>query len=315
MVSGRYLLNRLSFSLVTLFLSTSVAFFILNVIPGDLAYRILGEFATPERLAELRAQLGLNESIALRYVKWLAALIQGDLGDGAFSGQPVANEVLRRLPVTLELAIAASLFGMIFGIPIGLLSAIKPGSMTDSIVRPLSILGLAVPSFWIALMVLIFPSLLWNYSPPRYASLLENPRDNLQLMMPAAAILGLAFMASVARLTRTSMLEVIREDFMRTARAKGLRSRDVILKHGLRNALIPVITLSSLQFATVLGGTVIIESIFSLPGLGSMVIRSIVVRDFPLLQGFVVLMVVVYVTVNLAVDVFASLLDPRIRLD
>ena len=132
---------------------------------------------------------------------------------------------------------------------------------------------------------------------------------------PAAAILGLAFMASVARLTRTSMLEVIREDFMRTARAKGLRSRDVILKHGLRNALIPVITLSSLQFATVLGGTVIIESIFSLPGLGSMVIRSITVRDFPLLQGFVVLMVVVYVTVNLAIDVFASLLDPRIRLD
>ena len=199
------------------------------------------------------------------------------------------------------------------GIPSGVLSAVRPGGFADFIVRPISILGIAAPSFWIALLVLLTPSLLWDYAPPRYTPIWESPISNLQLLLPAAAIVGFVFMAGISRLTRTTTLEVMREDYVRTAYAKGLRERTVIYRHALRNAMIPVITLVSLQFAALLGGTVIIETIFSLPGLGQHMIFSIERRDYPMVQGFVVFIVFVYVTVNLMVDLTVGFMDPRIR--
>ena len=192
--------------------------------------------------------------------------------------------------------------------------ALRPDSPFDWIVRPLTIVGLALPSFWIGLLVLLTPSTLWSYAPPRWVPLLEDPLTNLQLMLPAAAILGTALMASVSRISRTSMMEVLREDYVRTARAKGVTEYTVVVRHALRNALIPVATLTTLQFASLLGGTVIIESIFTLPGLGTMAIAAINLRDFAVVQGFVVFMVLVYVTVNMLMDIMVSFLDPRVRL-
>lgn len=311
---ARYITHRLLFAVVTLLLTTSMAFFILNALPGDTAHRMLGDFATPNRLAQVRAQLGTDRPLLVRYVDWLGDLLRLDLGASVFSNKSVGDEIVRRLPVTLELAILAVIFSIIVAFPAGMVSAIYPGRLADAIVRPLSIIGLALPSFWVGLLLLQLPSLWWNYAPPRYVSLIEDPRQNLQLMVPAAFTIGLAFAASISRLVRAAMLEVLREDYVRTAWAKGLTGQTVIVRHALRNALIPVLTLIGLQFALLLGGTVITENIFSLPGIGTMALNAINVRDFPVVQGFVVMMVVVYVAVNLLVDILASMLEPRIRL-
>ena len=314
MISYEYILQRLLLAMISFTLATSAAFFILNAIPGDIAYQILGDFATLEKLAELRAQLGIDKPLPQRYVEWLGNLLQLDLGNSVFSNQPVVSELRRRMPVTMELAVLAAGMSPFIGLPAGIITALRPNTLTDSIVRPASILGIAMPSFWTGLLVLMVPSLLWNYAPPRWVPILEDPLTNLRLMLPAASIIALGFTASLSRLSRTTMLEVMREDYIRTARAKGVSEFTVTMRHALRNALIPVMTLMSLQFAVLLGGTVITENIFSLPGMGTNVIQSIQRRDFPMVQGFVVFMVTVYVTVNLFVDIMASFLDPRIRL-
>ncbi len=314
MISYQYIARRLMLSSVSFLIATSAAFFILNAIPGDLAYIILGDFATQEKLEQLRAQLGIDKPLPQRYVEWLGNLLQGDLGHSVFSQRSVVEELRRRLPVTLEVAVLAAGMAPFIGLPAGIITALRPNTIFDFIIRPLSIVGIALPSFWTGLLVLMIPSLLWNYAPPRFVPFLENPIENLRLMLPAAAIISLAFTASLSRMSRTTMMEVMREDYIRTARAKGVREFSVTIRHALRNALIPVMTMVSLQFAVMLGGTVIIENIFSLPGMGTNVIQSINGRDYPMIQGFVTFMVVVYVMANLFVDIMASFLDPRIRL-
>ena len=313
MFNFAYVGRRLVFAVITFLLASSAVYFILNIIPGDIAYRILGDFATEETLAELRAELGTDRPIPVRYAEWLGNLVRGDLGVSAFSREPIIDLIRRKLSVTLELTVLATAIGIFVGIPAGITSAIRSGTVLDAIVRPVSIIGIAAPSFWIALLVLLTPSLLWNYAPPRYVSLVSDPVTNLQLMLPAAMIVGFEFTASITRVSRTTMLEVIREDYVRTAYSKGLSERTVLMRHALRNSLIPVLTLISFQFAMLLGGTVIIETIFSLPGLGQHTILSITRRDYPMVQGFVVFTVFVYVTVSLFVDLAASVLDPRIR--
>jgi len=310
-----YAIKRLGMAFITLLCATSAAFFILNILPGDVATRALGDFATPERVAQLRAELGLDDPLVVRYGQWFADLIRFDLGHSFFNPQQsVFNEVRVRLPVTLELAVLGLLVALVIAVPLGILSAVYPGSLIDYIARPLSIVGLALPSFWIGLLVLLLPSLWWNYAPPPYADLWDDPLKNLQLMFPAACVLGIAVAASTSRLVRATMLEVIREDYVRTARSKGLGQRIVVTRHALRNVLLPLITMVSLQFATLLGGSIIIENIFSIPGIGSMAIRAINTRDYPLVQGFVVVNVMIYIIVNLLVDLVAPLVDPRIRL-
>lgn len=310
-----YAIQRVGLAVVTLLCATSAAFFILNILPGDVATRALGDFATPERVAALRTELGLDDPLIVRYGKWLIDLVQFDLGHSFFNPeQSVVGEVWVRLPVTLELAILGLLIALVIAVPLGILSAVYPGSLIDYIARPLSIVGLALPSFWIGLLVLLLPSLWWNYAPPQYADLWDDPVTNLRLMLPAASVLGIAVAASTSRLVRATMLEVIREDYVRTARSKGLGQRVVVMRHALRNVLLPLITMVSLQFATLLGGSIIIESIFSIPGIGSMAIRAITTRDYPLVQGFVVVNVIIYIIVNLLVDLVAPLVDARIRL-
>ncbi|MDA1002401.1 MAG: ABC transporter permease [Chloroflexi bacterium] len=313
MVAWDYIAKRLLFAFATFLIASSAAFFIMSIIPGDIAYRMLGDFATPKAVAELRQELGVDQPVAIRYVEWLGNLLRGDLGGSAYSQEPIVALLSRKLDVTLELAFLATMMGVVFGVPAGMLSAIRPGSWLDAFLRPASILGLAAPSFWVGLLLLLLPSTLWNYAPPRFEPLLGSPLRNLQLMVPASAVIGFAFMASISRVSRTTMLEVVREDYIRTAFAKGLSERTVVFRHALRNALIPILTLVSLQFAALLGGTVIVEQIFSLPGLGQQAIAAINTRDYPVVQGFVVFMVLVYVTVNLVLDVATTVLDPRIR--
>lgn len=314
MISYQYIARRLMLASVSFLIATSLAFFILNAIPGDLAYVIMGDFATEEKLRELRIQLGLDRPIPLRYVEWLGNMLQGELGQSVFSHEPVMSEMRRRLPVTLEVAVLAAGIAPFVGLPAGIITGLRPNSLADFIIRPASIIGIALPSFWTGLLVLMVPSVLWNYAPPRFVPFFENPIENLRLMLPAALIISLAFTASISRMSRTTMMEVMREDYVRTARSKGVTEFTVTMRHALRNALIPVMTMVSLQFAVMLGGTVIIENIFSLPGMGTSVIQSITSRDYPMIQGFVTFMVVVYVCANLFVDIMASFLDPRIRL-
>lgn len=309
-----YIVRRLALGLVTFFIATSLAFYILNVLPGDLAQRALGDYATPERIAALRDELGLDRNIVLRYFDWLWDLVRFDLGNSYYGNRTVIDQLQTRLPVTLELAGLAMFFSILLGIPSGIISALRPNSLADFIVRPLSIIGLALPNFWIGLLVLLLPSYWWNYAPPQYQSFWDDPLTNLQLMIPVSLILGIAVAAATSRLMRGTMLEVIKEDYVRTARAKGLREGNVVIRHALRNALLPVITLISLQFAALLGGAIILENIFAIPGMGTMVNRAIYERDYAIVQGVVVVSVLIYVGVNLIVDVAAPLIDPRIKL-
>lgn len=309
-----YVLRRLLLAVVTFLVASSATFIILSVLPGDLAVAMLGDNATQESVAQLRAELGLNAPVWTRYLAWMSDLLRGDLGRSLLHNEPVAKLMASRLPVTLELAMLGTLMGAAVGLPVGVLTAVKRGSLVDLAVRPLSLIGLSVPSFWLGLLVLLLPSYLWNYPPPRYTPLWEAPFRNLQLVLPVAAITGLSFMAGMTRLSRTAMLEVLGEDYVRTARAKGLPERSVIYRHALRNAMIPVLTLVSLTFAGSLGGSVILESIFSIPGIGQQALSAISKRDYPIVQGFVVFNVLIYVSVNLIVDILTGLLDPRVRL-
>ena len=310
-----YILKRLALSGNTLLITATATFVILAIIPGDLAYVILGDDATPERLEALRVQLGIDQAVHLRYLSWLGDAVRFDFGQSAINGLPVVDGMKSRIPVTLELAILAQLITLAFAVPAGVLSAVFRGRALDLLIRPVSIVGIALPSFWVALLVLLIPSFIWNYAPPRYVPFTEDPLTNLQGMLPPAAVLGMLGAAGLSRLIRAGMLGVLREDYIRTARSKGLAETSVVFRHGLRNTLGPVITVFTLHFSTLLGGTVIIESIFSIPGLGALALRAIESRDYPVVQAFVVFMVFVYVMGSLIADLLVAALDPRVRLN
>ncbi len=310
-----YILKRLALSGNTLLITATATFVILAIIPGDLAYVILGDDATPERLEALRMQLGIDQAVHLRYLSWLGDAVRFDFGQSAINGLPVVDGMKSRIPVTLELAILAQLITVAFAVPAGVLSAVFRGRGLDLLIRPVSIVGIALPSFWVALLVLLIPSFIWNYAPPRYVPFTEDPLTNLQGMLPPAAVLGMLGAAGLSRLIRAGMLGVLREDYIRTARSKGLAESSVVFRHGLRNTLGPVITVFTLHFSTLLGGTVIIESIFSIPGLGALALRAIESRDYPVVQAFVVFMVFVYVMGSLIADLLVASLDPRVRLN
>ncbi|MGD9894581.1 MAG: ABC transporter permease, partial [Dehalococcoidia bacterium] len=235
------------------------------------------------------------------------------LGESKANNMPVAELLWAKLPVTLELTFLAVTISLLVAIPIAIVSARRPDGLLDYAGRMISIGGIALPSFWIGTLAVMIPSKLWNYSPPSYVSIFEKPLQNLELMIPASLILGFALSASLMRVARTTLMEVLRADYVRTAKSKGLRDAVIIYRHALKNALIPVITLCGLQLAALLGGTVIIEQIYSLPGIGRVVISAINGRDYAVVQGVVVMMAFIYVTINLLIDLSYALIDPRIR--
>lgn len=309
-----YILQRLLLALPVVVLVSLVVFVLIRLLPGDIAAATLGQSATPERLDALREELGLNRSIPQQYFDWAGRALVGDLGTSMRTSQPVASEIRSRLGVTFELAILATLVSVLIALPLGIISAVKQDTIIDYVLRVVAIIGLSVPSFWLAILLVIMPAIWWHWSAPvGYESFFDDPWTNLQQVGRPAIVLGVGMAAFVMRLMRSSLLEVLRQDYMRTARAKGLRGRSVVLRHGVKNSLIPVLTVLGLQFSLLLGGTVIMEQIFSLPGLGRLTLDAILTRDYPLIQGTVLFFSVVFILMNLLVDLAYGYLDPRVR--
>jgi peptide/nickel transport system permease protein len=275
---------------------------------------MLEEKAYGKDLDDLRAKLGLDRPIHVQYTAWLGRLARGDLGESLWTRRPVVEELARRLPVSLELGVLALVFAILLAVPVGILAAVRQDTLADYTARSLAILGLSMPGFWIATLVLLMPAIWWGWTPRRpFAEFTRDPWAHVSNFLLPAAILGVASAAGIMRLTRAMLLEVLRQDYVRTAWAKGLRERTVVLKHSLKNALIPVVTVLGLQVSAILGGTVIFETIFGLPGMGRFLFDAINQRDYPVIQGVNLVIVSVVVTLNLVVDALYALLDPRIR--
>jgi len=313
-----YIIRRLAFGALTVIGVSIVVFFVLRVLPGDPLVAIFGpegytKLSEAER-AGYMAQLGLSDPLIVQYLRWIGDIASGSFGHSFFRAESVAEMILRRGPLTAEIALLSVTLSWIVGIPVAIVSALRPNSFSDNITRFVSILFLAVPGFWFG-MLIVLASLFWfGYRAPLTgASLLVNPWDNLQLVIGPAVVLGMGQAAYIARMARSSLLEVIREDYVRTARAKGLNGRMVISLHALPNALLPVITLSGILLGFVLAGSIPVERAFGAPGLGYAMFTAVSERDVFVMQNLVFLYAVVFVMLNIAVDVTIAWLDPRIR--
>ncbi|MFD1018344.1 ABC transporter permease [Thalassobacillus hwangdonensis] len=308
-----YILRRLFMLIPVLFGVSVVIFFALRVIPGDVAITILGTDATPEALAQLRKEFGLNLPIYEQYLSWIGGVLTGDFGESMRTGKEVLPDILNRFALTFELTLFAAIISWIIAIPLGIIAGLKRNSKTDFSVRIVSLLGVSVPNFALATVLILVLALWFSYSPPvGYVGFFEDPITNLQILFLPSFVLGTSMAGAVMRMTRSSILEILRQDFIRTIRAKGARERVVIFNHALRNAMIPILTIIGMQIGVLLGGTVIIEQIFSLPGLGQLVLTGINQRDFTVVQGSVLFIAFVFVVINLIVDLLYSYLDPRI---
>jgi peptide/nickel transport system permease protein len=311
----RLVLVRL-LALVPMLLALSVASFALvHVIPGDPALVMMGGEGTTQAVEELRRQLGLDRPLHVRYLEWLGRIVQGDLGQSLYNRTQVSEELLWRMPTTLSLVTLGLLLAIAIGIPAGLLSAAFRNSWIDHAARLLTLVSLSLPSFWLGLMLIILFSLWLGVLPiVGYEPITQGGIRNAlpYLILPSLA-LGTHLAAILTRLTRSSMLEVLGQDYVRTARAKGLRDRVVLMRHALRNALIPLVTVIGINMGILLGGTAVIETVFVLPGVGQLVVRSLYNRDLPVIQGLILYVAVVYVVINLIVDILYTYLDPRLR--
>jgi peptide/nickel transport system permease protein len=309
--------RRLILAAISLLGLTLLVFVFLRAIPGDAALLVLGAdaSASPAQVAELRHQLHLDESLPAQYVRWLGGLAHGSLGRSLFTTRPVWREISDRISTTFELALLALACSLSVGVGAGTFAALRRGRPGDQALRFVSILGLAIPNFWLGTMVIVFGARWFGWIPPvQYVALWRDPGRNLQMFIVPAVVVGLALAASLSRMTRSAVLEVAQEDYVRTARAKGLASRHVLLRHTLRNALIPIVTLFSVQVGAVVAGTVVIENVFNLPGLGRLLLDSISRKDFPIVQGIVLLYGTFVVIANMITDGLYGVIDPRTRL-
>lgn len=313
----QYALKRIALFIPTILLITIIVFVVMRLIPGDACLAILsdGEATfTQEELADCRAELDLDKPLVVQYFDWIGGAVQGDFGDSLWFKAPVMVELKERIPVTVELTVLAMLIAVVFAVPLGILSAIKPESPIDYVARVFTLIGIALPTFMVAIFFILFLVAVFDWLPPLgYQPLWVDPRANLQQMIFPALALAIYEMAFVARVTRSAMMEIIREDYMRTARSKGLSETVVVLRHGLKNALLPVLTTSGWIFARLFGGTVIIETIFLVPGMGRILIEAIFQRDYTMIQAEIVIIAAFIVTINLVVDLLYGVLDPRIR--
>jgi peptide/nickel transport system permease protein len=288
----------------------------LRLIPGTVVEQMIGADAvvSPAMVAELKRFFGLDQPWYLQYGRWIGQLAQGDLGTSWRTGKPVVSLILERLPVTLELTLFSVVFALALGIAAGIVSAVRRDQAVDNVTRVGTLLGLSVPVFWQGTMLILFFSLYLRWMPPVvWVDFTTDWRRNLTIMLLPALCLGTASAANIARTTRSCMLDVLGSEYVRTAAAKGLAGRVVVLKHALRNALIPVVTVAGLQIGILLGGTVVVEEVFTLPGIGRLVLWSIYQRDYPLTQSTILFIAVLFMTINLAVDLLYGYLDPRIR--
>ena len=313
---GRYLLVRLYSMALTLLGLTVLVFLMLRLIPGTVVEQMIGADAvvSAAMVEQLRAFFGLDQPWYVQYGRWLGGLAQGDLGTSWRTGKPVIALIVERLPVTLELTLMAVAFALVLGLVAGIVSAVRRDRAVDNVTRVGALLGLSVPVFWQGTMLILFLSIYLRWMPPVvWVDFLRDPVKNLTIMLLPAVCLGTASAANIARTTRACMLDVLGSEYIRTAAAKGLVPRLVVLKHALKNALIPIVTVVGLQIGILLGGSVVVEEVFTLPGVGRLVLWSIYQRDYPLTQSTILFVAVMFMTINLLVDLLYAYLDPRIR--
>ena len=312
-----YLLKRLVLVVPTLLGVATIVFVLLRVVPGDVVLlRLAGEGGkvSEETLRAERARLGLDQPLWRQYVTWITGLGRGDLGLSMWTGRPVAQEIRIRMGLSLELTILATLVAVAVAIPLGILAGLHRGTWIDYVLRVITLLGLSMPSFWVGVMLILALLLLFRWSPPlTFTSIWADPVANLSQLVWPALVVGLRSVALSARMMRSSLLEVLGEDFIRTARAKGLAEPSVVRRHAVRNALLPVITVVGLESAVILGGLVVTEQVFNLNGLGKLLLEAVTRRDYTLTQALVMLSASAFVLMNLAVDLCYAWLDPRIR--
>lgn len=301
-----YILKRLGHTLLVI-IGISIISFVFLQLSGDPVGLMLPQDATSQQIEELRQKLGLDDPVVLQYLRFVGNALQGDLGRSLFSNEPVAGLILERLPATVELAFFSMVFALLIALPIGIVSALKRGTFIDTASMILALFGLSMPHFWLGIMMIMLFSVQLGWLP-------TSGRGSFsQIIMPAAAM-GISMVALFARLTRSTMLEVLGQDYVRTARAKGLPEHLVIAKHALKNAMIPLITMVGMEFGLLLGGAVIIETVFAWPGVGRLIVQAIMDRDYPVVQGAVMLLAMIFVMVNLLVDLAYGWLDPNVSL-
>ena len=309
-----YLVRRLATIVPTLVFVSMLIFGLQQLLPGDPALILAGEEQDPNVVAYLREKLHLDEPLPIRYGYWIAGVLQGDLGESVRTQQPVLELIVQKLPVTIELAILAMLFALAIGIPAGIVSAIGRGTAWDYGANAFALWGLSTPNFWLGILMILLFSVHLGWLPASgYVSPFESLRDNLAAMVMPAFVLGNAIAAVLMRHTRSAMLQVLSTDYVRTARAKGLRERTVVLKHSLRNALTPIITLGALELGTLLSGAVLTEQVFTIPGFGKLIVDSVFNRDYAVVQGVVLVTATAYITLNLLADLAYFAANPRLR--
>ncbi len=310
-----YLIRRLAQLIPTLLIMSMVVFSLTMLLPGDAADTVLGESATNEQREQWREDMGLNQPIYVQYIRWFGKAVQGDLGRSIRTQEPVTLMLAARVPTTIQLAGMSMLLAMIIGIPAGMAAAKWRNTWIDVGSSFVSMFSMAIPFFWLGvLLIMVFAVNLHWVPPSGHVSLIKDPAKNLQLMILPSLTIGMSFAGLIMRQTRTAMLQILMEDYVRTARAKGASEVRVLIKHALRNALIPITTVVGLQAGALLGGAVVTETIFSIPGLGRMVVEGIFERDFPAVQGAIIVIVLAVLTVNLLVDLTYTYLDKRVKL-
>ena len=310
-----FLTKRAAISIATLFVISLIVFTGVRLIPGDPARVMGGTDADPAGLEEIREKYGLKDPIVLQYLRWIGLALRGDLGESIRTREPVVKTVARKLPITIELAWLSVLIAVGIAIPAGVFSATRRNTIWDLLANGVSLCGLSIPSFWLGIMLILFFSVRLGWLPASgFVPLWEDPIGNVTRMIMPAFVLGTGLAAVLMRQTRNSMIEVLSADYIRTARSKGLAGRAVVFRHAIRNGLIPVVTILGLQMGALMSGAVVTEQIFVVPGFGRLIVEAVFTRDYPLVQGVVLITASAYVFINLLVDVSYSVLDPRIRV-
>ena len=309
-----FIARRLAIAIPTLVLVSVFIFLLQKLLPGDPALVLAGEERDPETLAFIREKYHLNEPILIQYLLWVAAMLQGDFGISLRTNQPVLELIADKLPVTIQLAVMAMIIAMLIGIPAGILAAVKKGTVTDYAANFIALSGLSIPNFWLGIMLIMLVSVHLGWLPASgYESPFVDPLRSLETMIMPAFVLGTALAATLMRHTRSAMLGVMKADYVRTARAKGLSERIVVLKHAFRNALLPIVTLSALLFGELLAGAVLTEQIFTIPGFGKLIVDAVFTRDYAVVQGVVMCTAAGFILMNLIADVLYFFLNPRMR--
>ena len=316
-----YIIRRVLLLIPTFLLLTVLVFLSVRFLPGDVVDSMMARLA--EEVGgmvhvdreKVERMLGMDVPAHVQYVRWLGGIfLRGTLGESLFGGYTVEDKIIGRLPITIELGVLSILIGLVIAVPVGIYSAVRQDTASDYTGRSIAIIGLATPNFWLATLVLTFPAIWWAWAPPlRMVAFVDDPLRNLGHMFIPSLILGTYLSATVMRMTRTMMLEVLRQDFIRTAWAKGLRERVIILRHVIKNALIPVVTLVGLQLPILIGGSVIMENMFAMPGLGRLMLEALTVRDYPVVSGINLFFATAVMTINLLIDILYGYLDPRVK--